>query len=463
MIPMNSIFRIIFPIIALIAFAMFYLGIAWHNRLSAGDDLFLLLRIQEYGALDAVFEFAYNKRYASFLLFNFTFSGVQELMEAKTVLFTYHVLFFILYIVSVGTFSKALLRKIGLTEISTSYTLTAILSIGTFFFVPQLIEIWFWPSATFIYAIPIVFTFLGMSCILQTERKPLHIVLLIISFFIIGGTLETFAVLICTLLILLLFLSINLKWSKYTQQKLILALLASLTLLVPSLLSGGISSRIELESAHQEQINTTITTITNVVGTFFDKNNLVILPLFFLAFYLGNRSQKEALLIPSFNTKKALSVTFIVLLLAGLITFIPLRYIFQGWGPHRGWLPFHFTLFLVFIFWMFIAGRTVKLRINSILSNFSYIVISGFLVGSLVSKKEALNNYSSAYDKMLTEISKQKEEGRLENFVVPRLPEPEYLVRFVITKDSTHSHNALFKDCMKSNFAIVSDSNEQIE
>jgi hypothetical protein len=74
-----------------------------------------------------------------------------------------------------------------------------------------------------------------------------------------------------------------------------------------------------------------------------------------------------------------------------------------------------------------------------------------------------LQNYSSAYDATLTDIMQKRDAGIRDAYIMKELPEPDYLVRFSITADSSHWYNSLFKDCMKSDFAIVSHSNEQIE
>lgn len=437
---------------ALVLFSVFYLTIAWHNRLSNGDDMFLLLQLKKSGILHSIMEFSYNKRYSSFFFFNLVFYGWNELTEANSRLFLYHFFFLAVNLIAMYSFSKNMLHIIGINDFSKAIQLAASLTIGLFFIVPQLIEVWVWPTGSFVYGIPIPFIFWGTALILNNSSKWYYHISIAFCFFIVGGTMETLAILASTILLIFFFLVNKFNWASFLRVKLLIAILATCVLLLLNLSNGWVSNRLELESIENVIPGTTFLSILSEI---FDKNNLVLLPLLVILFFLGASMRERSDLQSWIDPKKLIRYNLIIIIAAAVITFYPLTVVFQGFGPQRAWLPFFLILFLSLCMWTFVIALRTKMNFSLRIVPLAWSLVILFFIFTLLTKIEPLRNYSRKYDECLSQISRERDYGRRDLYFIDPLPEPEYLVRFRLTNDPSHWYNQLFQQCMKCDFEIA--------
>ena len=59
-----------------------------------------------------------------------------------------------------------------------------------------------------------------------------------------------------------------------------------------------------------------------------------------------------------------------------------------------------------------------------------------------------------AHDDMIKEVEQRKINGKSECMQIKPFPEPGYLVKYTIERDSLSSHNLLIKKVLKTNFYL---------
>ena len=89
-------------------FSILFLFISFNNRLVPGDDYIFYYETIEKGVLQPLFDFDFNTRFSSFLIFNLIFSSAADIKDLPFYIFSYHLVFFILWSFSVFLLMKTL-------------------------------------------------------------------------------------------------------------------------------------------------------------------------------------------------------------------------------------------------------------------------------------------------------------------------------------------------------------------
>ena len=445
--------------LSFLLFLVYYLVIAYNNRLAAGDDLYFYGLLKEDGMFTFMSEYTENKRFSSYLLFNSIFYFSSDLRNANVFLFCYHVFSIVAFIGGFLLLIRTVFRQFFSFDLSLKKVLLiAFLALITVFFLnPQIIEVWFWTVATTIYAAPLIAFLFGAHLIISDRKSVFTFLLIGLCFLFIGGALETFAIVVLFILAALflgpVFIFSSEFWKK-KRTKLMIAILCISTILLLNVLDGGVESRIVVEEKSHAG---GLPSWKGFLYSFVQAKNLLSLCALILLYYVGKQMKAIGLVLPEVNSRKYIAINILVLFIIGLITIIPLTLIFSGWGAERAWTPFHFFFSISLIIWSFYFGYHALAHWTDSLKGLLPIMLCTILI--VLSKRQfpSVQNYSSHYDLMLDEVGKQVGGNREQALPIPVLPEPGMLVKFTLDQNPEVRNNQTFKKAMNINFDVYSE------
>ncbi len=398
----NKVNRIpIFYWIIAIIFITFMLFLSFHMRLCS-DDLFQVDKFFKQGWYDSVANYNFNIRWSSFLIFNSIFVFNKDIFTLHWNVFFYCVFIFALMIISISFLIKVLIFRFTNKKCPESLSvLIAVFFCSVLYFsTSESIEIWFWLGASTIYLIPLIFLILGFAFLFSNSNSFFSYLLLIISFIIVGGGVEIFALitffLLC-LIVLVSFFKNDFLSLKNLRKKGVLSIISVLVLLIVNLSSKGTTHRHDLESVSKHSFDL-IAEFNRFVMSFLEFRNILALILLVLVLKLGKVLADYGLQFKVVSLKKIIGFNFLFLLVIALITFIPLIYVFHDFGPKRAWFPINFFISLSLFSITLYLGNTRKIQVGRWMNlGFGFEVVSVF--GLYFFKQNPIvTKFSTQYD-----------------------------------------------------------------
>jgi hypothetical protein len=224
-----------------------------------------------------------------------------------------------------------------------------------------------------------------------------------ILFFLIGGMVENLVLTVVSLMVVVILY----KWLKLRKidWRLLLSAIPLLVLPILSVIHSGLGKRIKNEAYYSVE-NGIFKTLYSDYDFGLNYNRLtIILIILILVFYIANRI-KDQVKQPSWNVKKMLLLSVIVLIVSFITTFLPMFYVYGNFGPARASLPFFLVLIILIFCWTFLLG--LKYQVNRIY--FFPVSIFAILMMGIFSFNQQIktSHFAHEYDKRVREIIKQK-------------------------------------------------------
>jgi hypothetical protein len=438
-------------------FVTLYLVASFNNRLVSGDELFFLDAFYEKGMLQSVLEFKYNCRYSSFLLFNLIFANKPDLEFAHINLFIYHFTTLVLLISGMALVIRESARLGFNLRLDWKQLLlfSILFCIPIFFFVPRLIEAWFWTLATTTYTAPLIALLWGVYAIISRKNKLLNLLILAFAFTFIGGALENLALTTLFLLFCVFIASYVYRENSFLKSirgKVVISAVFTLILLTINILSGGVDERIGLAANTGHSFNDLHTFLT----LFLDTKNVLVLPTLLIIFTLGRHLSKNGVVFRKIHIAKVLLLNFGFLAMVCLLTIGPLLFVFGDFGPLRAWIPIYFFMITSMILWSLYLGNRFTLSTKVLAPIAGLALIAPLL---FFTKKQVVSTsaYGKAYDQTMLVLRTEQSKGRVEPLRLEVLPDPGILTWFGVTPDTTHQANELVSKTMNLDFDVYMD------
>ncbi len=404
-------------------FVVFMLSMSLNVRIG-GDDLFMLSNLKKEGWFNSVYYSYTAVRWTSFLLFNTIFLINNEMQSLGINIFIYYLFTFTLLFTSLSFLIKVIIQRITKEVCPYSFRLliSIIISALLFFATSEYIEVWFALSATPIYLIPTLFFILGIAAVFSEKRNFTTYLYIAISFLYIGGAVETFALIVLGILLLLLLFTFKKDDSlslKSIRNKIITALLFTSIFITINLSGDAVVARFNHEtsaSTYSKQEN-----VTRIFDAILEVRNIIVILFLILLIIIGKILKDKNIIFPVIKLNKYLFYNFVFLCFVAAFTFIPLMLTFHSLGPKRSWYPFNFFLSFSLSFTAIYLGNSFSEKIN----RFNYLLqifpIFGFLsIGTSFYKQYPLvTDFSKKYDERinyllhLKELKNKKEIGLL--------------------------------------------------
>ena len=387
-----------------IIFLVFLVLVSYAIR-PCSDDLYFYAEFLDKGWFSSIWEMGTNIRFTGFLVFNTLCLLVSDFQDFPLVFFVFYLLLF-----SFLLFSTYRLIKIFLTHFfqaeNTSclqvFNLSLLFTAAFYFSTINAQEVWFWTIATTIYLLPIPLLFLAISELIKYKNKQSYLTSGIL-FFLIGGMVENLVLTVVSIVVVVGFYkwlqSIKIDW------RLLLSILALLVLPILSVIHSGLGKRIKNEAYYSVE-NGIFKTLYSDYDFGLNYNRLtIILIILILVFYIANRI-KDQVKQPSWNVKKMLLLSVIILIVSFITTFLPMFYVYGNFGPARASLPFFLVLIILIFCWTFLLG--LKNQVNRIY--FLPVSIFAILMMGIFSFNQQIktSHFAHEYDKRVREIIKQK-------------------------------------------------------
>ena len=236
-----------------VLFVVFMLSMSLNVRIG-GDDLFMLSNLKKEGWFNSVYYSYTAVRWTSFLLFNTIFLINNEIESLGINIFIYYLFTFTLLFTSLSFLIKVIIQRITKEVCPYSFRLliSIIISAVLFFATSEYIEVWFALSATPIYLIPTLFFIIGIAAVFSEKRNFTTYLYIAISFLYIGGAVETFALIVLGILLLLLLFTFKKEDSlslKSIRNKIITALLFTSIFITINLSGDAVVARFNHETS----------------------------------------------------------------------------------------------------------------------------------------------------------------------------------------------------------------------
>ena len=440
---------------AVITFLGFYLMLSYHNRLT-GDDLYLLKNLIKEGWWDAALNFDFNRRLSSHLLFNLWYSIDTDLTSLHSKLFVFQILLMVALIASMYALLKKLYFHVRWKLSNKDAWLMACLTISAlFFFTFQLNEVWFWNISTVIHLVPVIFLFTGASILLKKKKKILDYIGLFFCFLFIGGASETMALTTLSLLGLagagLLFSERRIIYQRYLPG-LSIASIGVLILFMNNILGHGSEERLSLES--MQEGSPYATTLIGFIKVFLQPK-MVVFGLFMFLFYLLGKSLKNQGCKIELSGKRKLG-SILVIVIAGISTFLPLIVVFDSLGPERAWTPFAYCLGLILLFYALYLGNKKRGPFKWGIPVFSIGLITCFLWYGY-RQYPMVSEYSDQYDTRIEYLNSFKGKGIKNCLPVWNLPDPGMLVDTQLEEIPDGFHTQNLSKCLELDYELCPD------
>jgi hypothetical protein len=440
-----------FKIIAFsnIIFIILYSILSYYNRIAV-DDFYFLAFLKEHGILGGAIV-TYNTwsgRWVSSLLNAFVIS----FYPFKYFLFVYGLLVFALFIYSVKRCIHNLKKIFRWDNINFWKELhIAIFIVSAFFYSTiKIDETWFWLCSTCVFLLSMILFFLGTSALIAIKGGVFNTLLIMISFTLIGGSSEPFA--LTVLLLLLLFglanffdmINFNLPQT-FLNKRFYIAFICCLTSFV--FLYSAEGNRVRESFFAEISIWYSFFLNIKTTGMIIVLRLPLIIPFVILfsipAYYLGYLNSTE-----NINKKIIkLRIAFIMILYFASIYIyqLPITYITQDIGAYRTLFPITFFSLLAgfgIFYNLGLGGLGKSSRVHSIVL-FSLIAVCCLNTYSLISQLIILPKYAEAYDKRIVYLNKNK--ANINPIIIEPLPESGLLYSAEISTDSSYFTNQHLK------------------
>jgi hypothetical protein len=387
-----------------IIFLCFLVFVSFSVR-PCSDDLYFYAEYLDKGWFNAIWEMGTNIRFTGFLVFNTICLAVKDFQDFPLAFFFYYLLLFsFLYFSTYRLIKTLLIHLFYLPNPSfiQVFNLSSLFIASFYFSTINAQEVWFWTIATTIYLLPIPLLFLAISELIRHKTKRSYFIVGIL-FFLIGGMVEN---LVLTLFSLIFVVNVFIWLTfKKIDWRLVLSKITLLMLPFLSWIHSGLGKRIKNEAYYSVE-NGIFKTLYSDYDFGLNYNRLtIILIILILVFYIANRI-KDQVKQPSWNVKKMLLLSVIVLIVSFITTFLPMFYVYGNFGPARASLPFFLVLIILIFCWTFLLG--LKYQVNRIY--FFPVSIVAILMMGIFSFNQQIktSHFAHEYDKRVREIIKQK-------------------------------------------------------
>jgi hypothetical protein len=388
-----------------IIFLIFLVLVSYAIR-PCSDDLYFYAEFLDKGWFSSIWEMGTNIRFTGFLVFNTLCLLVSDFQDFPLIFFVFYLLLFSFLLFSTYRLIKTLLTHFFHAE-NTPFlqilNLSLLFTAAFYFSTINAQEVWFWTIATTIYLLPIPLLFLAISELIKYKNKRSYLTSGIF-FFLIGGMVENLVLTVVSIVVVVGFY----KWlqSRKIDWRLLLSILALLVLPILSVIHSGLGKRIKNEAYYSVE-NGIFNTLYSDYDFGLNYNRLtIILIILILVFYIANRI-KDQVKQPSWNVKKMLLLSVIVLIVSFITTFLPMFYVYGNFGPARASLPFFLVLIILIFCWTFLLG--LKNQVNRIY--FLPVSIVAILMMGIFSFIQQIktSRFAHEYDKRVREIRNQKD------------------------------------------------------
>lgn len=414
-----------FILIFAVSFIIFLITSAYFVR-PCSDDLWFYYEYIHKGWFNAINEFNYNKRWVSYLTYNSICLLTKNFENLHKAFFIYYIFIFSFLLFSTTRLISISASSFLKLNLNTYHSLLLAVMFIAALYISTLHgqEVWFWTVANAAYLLPIPLLFIGISEFIN-NNSLLSKVILSLTFFLIGGTLENLIIGVFSILFLYLFYTIKIN-NKDQIIKTILAISSIIILPILSLLGNGISNRMNLDKKSLK--NQTINYFETVFFDYELKLNMPRITIFictvFIIFLIAN-NLKLAHKLNTVNFKKIFKVNVILMVIVFIATYLPLVKIFGNLGSARASIPFTLFICSSICFWLFIIGLHKK--INPILFNAIFVIFgAASMLIFTIKQYSSSKKYAFAYDKRVKYILTQKNSSSKFILVNP-LPDPGVL------------------------------------
>jgi hypothetical protein len=388
-----------------ILFVVFMLAMSLNVRIG-GDDLFLLSNLKKEGWFDSVYYSNTAVRWTSFLLFNTIFLINNEIQSLGINIFIYYLFIFILLFTSLSFLIKVIIQRITKEVCPYSFRILISIIISTvlFFATSEYIEVWFALSATPIYLIPTLFFIQGIGSVFSEKSDFKTYLYIAISFLYIGGAIETFALIVVSILLLLLLFTFkkdDLLSLKHLRNKIITALLFTSIFITINLSGHGIIARFNHETSASTYSR--LENVNRIFAAILEVRNIIVITFLILLILIGKMLKDKNIIFPAIKLNKYLFYNFVFLSFVAAFTFIPLMLTFHSLGPKRSWYPFNFFLVFSLSFTAVYIGNSFSEKINRFNNLLQIFPIFGFLsiATSFYKQYPLVTDFSAKYDQRI--------------------------------------------------------------
>jgi hypothetical protein len=434
-----------------------FLFIVIYNIRPCSDDLAFMIRLSEKGWFYSIAEFQYNIRWSSYLLLNSIFYFNQDFQTIHWNIFIYYVLLFSFFYYALSNLIKVLFERFFSKINGKDSLLLAILfSIPLYFITTESIEVWFWVSGSVVYFVPSVFFIWGLGLIVSKNNSKLNYIGIFTAFFLIGGTLESFALItIFFLFSLFIFITFpNKKPSRAILLKLIIAIVSTSLLLLLELTNNGIGNRLILISSKKQFQNSNNFEI--IFRSLKEIKNIFLLIYFVLIMIIGKIISKYGI---NFNSlisfKKLLLTNAILLIVVFVITFTPLLYAFHSIEPKRAWYPFNFVLWGSLIsICLFLGNVYQKQLYNRFTIYFTSIACLGIISFHLINQTKKVALFSFKYDQRIETLIRINKSVTKKVFHLNPLPDSGVIASAEL-RETNGATNQNLKKVLHLNYVVL--------
>ena len=427
--------------IFVIMFLLFLGMVSYHVR-PVSDDLWFYYSLIEHGWFNSLVLFDFNTRWTSYLMFNTIGLTATDFSVLHKSFFIYYLISFALLLWGLMRFNKLFFFRLLKWKLNfwERFIISGLIMAGLYFTTLYALEVWFWVVASTTYLWPLIFLFFGASEFL-THGTHKSYVIIFLTFFLLGGTLENLVLVVFVML--LLWGSYSLFIERRFVKKIWLAAISVAILPIIVLLGQGAEKRFALERAVYDRLVDFSQLFIDGIQFFNLPRWFIFLLIWFIISFVVYNA-KNRIIFPELNLRKAFLVNVILLLVVLFCTYLPLIIVFGNLGPARASAPVGYFLCLSFCFWAIIwgaKGSLMKIIIPAIGGSVFMLLMLSYL---FYSQYHYTSRYAKAYDERIAFI-KSDAHCNEEFIFVPELPDPGVIAGHEASRidDPTYSHATL--------------------
>jgi hypothetical protein len=445
-----------------VIFVFAYLWNGYHNR-PAHDDLEFLSKVKELGITGSVSYYyeTWNTRWAAILVAN-TF---YLLYENSGSFIPFHLITLAIWFVSVFLLLQNTAGLLGYrTGKGALSLLTSCVVSGIFFITYNIADSYFWVNTSAMYHWNIMACLLFAVSFTGRSSPFIKYLAATITGVYIGGSGETFAVLILATLSSILIT--NLRFRLLTQTALLWFFFTMITTgFVISFLGEGHVQRSEL-LPHTTVMFKLWVLVKSMIKFFIFRIPEKTIPLILFTmpwYFIGSDLNKQRILSSGhIRPVKVIFTVGIAIFITALLTFTPLAYLMSEMGPERAWNHLAWIIYLsaaaLFFFW---GNRRRDSFINTIKTQrFGSAAILAFVIIQGSQTCFQVQKYSDSWDSRVATIKKELLSYATDTIVIhQKLPVTDWLHNGEISTDPGHFTNQHLKLYLGSDKEIILSPN----
>lgn len=447
-------------------FLLLFFIVSYYNRLAA-DDLYYMGNYREVGVWGCMQKlyFNYSGRWLAYLLTGWVvslnkFKGYQFVFNVFTLVCLIAILHLLIH--------KLIVEKLKLRLSNTRALLFALLLTGNFFFTSYSIgETWFWLVTVCIYLWSIIMCLYLLYALMDEKIKSAYVVLILISALFIGGSSESYALVVIFMLATYLFL-VRTRFGKYLpfqlpesrnrNIKIGMALALILLAFTITMLAPGNKVRYgALPNATGAKL--IVVQLKSFIKIIFIRTPLKLpyLILFSFPWFILGRCITEAErtegLVPFLQAHKKY---FLLVLALIFIFLIPTSFIMVELGPDRSLSQISFFIASCFSALFFVAGTRLYMheRAAMLLRNSLACCMVVILIVHVIHQYAVTRNYAAAVDSRTALLSMLNEKGQKGVVALAPLPPSGMLYTAEITEDTAHFSNHFLEQALHLRFSV---------